>query len=107
MLSLQQTQRFADVMAGAELARRRAGAPGEPFGVRFLVGERARPNKVKDDPKEVSPIHLLFHGDYLAPGDTVGARALGVLLPENSPEEPTTTETPRLKGECCCFCKRR
>ncbi|MDP9170351.1 MAG: DUF1549 and DUF1553 domain-containing protein, partial [Acidobacteriota bacterium] len=52
---------------------------------------------VRDDPKQVSPVHLLFHGDYQLPGDEVGARPLGILLPENTPEEPTTTATPRLK----------
>jgi hypothetical protein len=52
---------------------------------------------VKDDPKQATPVHTLFHGDYLDPREAVGARVLGVLLPENAPEEPLTTETPRLK----------
>jgi len=52
---------------------------------------------VKDDPKQISPVHLLFHGDYLAPGDAVGARPLGILLPDNAPEDPLTLEKPRLK----------
>jgi hypothetical protein len=52
---------------------------------------------VKDDPKEATPIHTLFHGDYLDPRETVGARPLGVLLPEGVPEEPITMEKPRLK----------
>ncbi len=52
---------------------------------------------IKDDPKQATPLHLLFHGDYLAPGDRVEARPLGVLLPDNTPEEPVTMETPRLK----------
>jgi hypothetical protein len=52
---------------------------------------------VKDDPKQAAPLHLLFHGDYLAPGDRVEARPLGILLPDNAPEEPITMETPRLR----------
>lgn len=52
---------------------------------------------VKDATKEATPIHTLFHGDYLDPRESVGARPLGVLLPENAPEEPVATETPRLK----------
>jgi hypothetical protein len=52
---------------------------------------------VKDAPKEATPIHTLFHGDYLDPRETVGARPLGVLLPDSTSEEPITTEKPRLK----------
>lgn len=49
MLSLQQTQRFADALAGAELARRRAGIQGDPFALGFLVGKNGTPNKIRDD----------------------------------------------------------
>jgi hypothetical protein len=49
MLSLQQTQRFADALAGAELARRRAGIDGEPFALGFFVGAGGTPNRVRDD----------------------------------------------------------
>jgi hypothetical protein len=52
---------------------------------------------VKDDPKQATPIHTLFHGDYLDPRESVGARPLGVLLPEGTPEDPITIEKPRLK----------
>jgi hypothetical protein len=52
---------------------------------------------VKDAPERATPIHTLFHGDYLDPRESVGARPLGVLLPEDTPEEPIRTETPRLK----------
>ncbi|MES1260394.1 MAG: DUF1549 domain-containing protein [Acidobacteriota bacterium] len=52
---------------------------------------------VKDDPKQATPIHTLFKGDYLQPLEAVGARPLGVLLPENTPEEPITEEHPRLR----------
>lgn len=49
MLSLQQTQRFADALAGAELARRRGAIEGEPFRLGFLVGSGGTPNRVRDD----------------------------------------------------------
>jgi hypothetical protein len=49
MLSLQQTQRFADALAGAELARRRSGIGGESFALGFLVGRGGTPNRVRDD----------------------------------------------------------
>jgi Protein of unknown function (DUF1553)/Protein of unknown function (DUF1549) len=52
---------------------------------------------VKNDPKQASPVHLLFKGDYLQPLDSVGARPLGVLLPDNAPEDPITVENPRTK----------
>lgn len=50
MLSLQQTQRFADAMAGAEIVRRQHSIPGSPFSVGFLVGDGATPNRIKLDP---------------------------------------------------------
>ena len=49
MLSLQQTQRFADALAGAELARRREGIGGDPFALGFFVGKNGTPNKIRDD----------------------------------------------------------
>src|SRR5262249_20575835 len=52
---------------------------------------------VKDDPKQATPIHLLFKGDYQQPLDAVGARPLGVLLPPDTPEEPITTDHPRTR----------
>lgn len=57
MLSLQQTQRFADAMAGAELVRRQMGIGGDPFSVGFLVGQSATPNSIKleADPKKNEP----------------------------------------------------
>jgi len=50
MLSLQQTQRFADAMAGAELVRRQMNLVGDPFSVGFLVGQSATPNTIKLEP---------------------------------------------------------
>ena len=46
MLSLQQTQRFADVLAAAELIRRREMIPGTVFGLGFFVGNSGSPNRV-------------------------------------------------------------
>jgi hypothetical protein len=50
MLSLQQTQRFADAMAGAELVRQQMNLGGDPFSVGFLVGQSATPNTIKLEP---------------------------------------------------------
>jgi hypothetical protein len=51
---------------------------------------------VQDDAKDTEPIFTLFHGDYLQPTSKVGARPLGILLPENAPEEPVGIASPRL-----------
>ena len=50
MLSLQQTQRFADAIAGAELVRRNEGIEGDPFSVGFFVGQSGTPNRIDVDP---------------------------------------------------------
>jgi hypothetical protein len=42
-----------------------------------------------------SPVHLLARGEYIAKGDRVGMRPLGVLLPDGAPELPETIEKPR------------
>jgi hypothetical protein len=55
LLSLQQTQRFADAVAGAEIVRRRAGMPGAPFSLGFFVGETSTPNRIKNDPAPGDP----------------------------------------------------
>jgi hypothetical protein len=55
MLSLQQTQRFADAFAGAELSRQRAGIPGQPFSVGFLVGRDSTPNAIRIEPTKDEP----------------------------------------------------
>lgn len=55
MLSLQQTQRFADAMAGAERVRREEGIGGDPFSVGFFVGQGATPNRLSDKPTEGQP----------------------------------------------------
>lgn len=49
MLSLQQTQRFADALAAAEIIRRRESIEGDPLSVGFFVGQDATPNSIKAD----------------------------------------------------------
>lgn len=49
MLSLQQTQRFANALAAAELVRREVGIAGDPFSLGFLVGGGATPNRIKKE----------------------------------------------------------
>lgn len=46
MLSLQQTQRFADALAGAELERRKHGVGGAPISLGFYVGQGGTPNSI-------------------------------------------------------------
>jgi hypothetical protein len=55
MLSLQQTQRFADILAAAELVRRAEGIAGHPFSLGFFVGENGTPNKIEKDPRPGRP----------------------------------------------------
>ena len=52
LLSLQQTQRFADAIAGAELVRRDEGIGGEPLSLGFLIGDSSTPNRIELDPDE-------------------------------------------------------
>jgi hypothetical protein len=52
MLSLQQTQRFADALAGAELVRRREGIGGDPISLGFYVGAAGTPNRIDIDPSD-------------------------------------------------------
>lgn len=55
MLSLQQTQRFADVLAAAELIRAREGIGGDEFTLGFLVGEAGSPNVIPVAPRPNEP----------------------------------------------------
>jgi hypothetical protein len=55
MLSMQQTQRFADALAGAELVRRAEGIKGAPISLGFYVGAAGTPNRIDVDPKDGSP----------------------------------------------------
>jgi hypothetical protein len=41
---------------------------------------------VEDDPAQFIPVHVLARGDSSRPGDAVGMRPPGVLLPEAAPE---------------------
>ncbi|MEV0318860.1 helicase-related protein [Streptomyces sp. NPDC050658] len=47
MLSLQQTQRFADVLAAAELVRDGEGIGGREFSLGFFVGASGTPNRIQ------------------------------------------------------------
>lgn len=55
MLSLQQTQRFADALAGAELARRADGIKGAPISLGFYVGAQGTPNRIEVEAKDGMP----------------------------------------------------
>jgi hypothetical protein len=46
MLSLQQTQRFADVLTAAELLRQSEHIVGHPFSLGFFVGNNGTPNRI-------------------------------------------------------------
>jgi hypothetical protein len=48
-------------------------------------------------PDQMTPVHVLARGDYLNKGDRVLPRPLGVLLSDDAPELPETTEKPRLE----------
>ncbi|MEI8210952.1 MAG: helicase-related protein [Planctomycetota bacterium] len=58
LLSLQQTQRFADAIAAAEIIRRREGIAGESFSMGFFVGDSSTPNRIKIDPQPGEPDSL-------------------------------------------------
>lgn len=49
MLSLQQTQRFANALAAAELVRREEKIVGDQFSLGFLVGGSSTPNRILKD----------------------------------------------------------
>jgi hypothetical protein len=55
MLSLQQTQRFADVLAAAELVRRAERIRGCEFSLGFFVGRQGTPNRIKRRPEAGDP----------------------------------------------------
>lgn len=55
LLSLQQTQRFADALAGAERVRREEDITGAPFSLGFLVGKGGTPNRVIKDADDDHP----------------------------------------------------
>jgi hypothetical protein len=49
LLSLQQTQRFANALAAGELVRRKYRFGGDSFSLGFLVGSGATPNRIKKE----------------------------------------------------------
>ncbi|ACI91296.1 helicase [Afipia carboxidovorans OM5] len=51
LLSLQQTQRFANALAAAEIVRREETIEGDPFSLGFLVGGAATPNRILKENK--------------------------------------------------------
>jgi hypothetical protein len=55
MLSLQQTQRFADVLSAAELIRMDEAIEGDEFALGFLVGEAGSPNVIPISPRPGQP----------------------------------------------------
>lgn len=54
MLSLQQTQRFANALAAAELVRIEAGIHGDQFSLGFLVGGTSTPNRIKKESEKAN-----------------------------------------------------
>ena len=55
LLSLQQTQRFANALAAAELVRSAEKIPGKAFGLGFLVGNTSTPNSISPDAARLDP----------------------------------------------------
>jgi hypothetical protein len=55
MLSLQQTQRFADALAGAELVRRAERISGAPISLGFYVGAGGTPNRIPVEARDDEP----------------------------------------------------
>ena len=55
LLSLQQTQRFANALAAAELVRSSENIAGRPFGLGFLVGNTSTPNSISPDAARQDP----------------------------------------------------
>ena len=51
---------------------------------------------VEDDPAKFVPVHILARGDSGNPGDAVGMRPIGVLLPDGAPEWGERIPSPRL-----------
>jgi hypothetical protein len=96
MLSLQQTQRFANAIAGAEMVRIQEQINGDSFSLGFLVGGGATPNRVKKD-----------GGDDEEDADKLDDRTNPYLLLEDCPycrQKAVTTRfdrvTWRLLHEC-------
>lgn len=55
LLSLQQTQRFANALAAAEIVRREEAIPGKPFALGFFVGNNSTPNSISPNADKGNP----------------------------------------------------
>lgn len=55
MLSLQQTQRFANALAAAEIIRKENKISGAKFSLGFYVGSNATPNSIPVEPRHGQP----------------------------------------------------
>ena len=85
MLSLQQTQRFADVLVAADLVRRDEKIRGA-FSLGFMVGNNGTPNRIPTQPRAHEP-------DYRSRGHArslPGPAALPVLRVATSSPWPST-----------------
>ncbi|WP_430791277.1 DEAD/DEAH box helicase [Actinoplanes sp. G11-F43] len=58
MLSLQQTQRFADALAAGELVRRRHDIKGHPIALGYFIGGTSTPNEIPKHPTETNDINV-------------------------------------------------
>ncbi|WP_433612578.1 helicase-related protein [Dactylosporangium sp. CA-139114] len=58
LLSLQQTQRFADALGSAELVRREHRVPGDPIALGYYVGRSSTPNDIPVEPTKDNPIDV-------------------------------------------------
>ncbi|QKW33296.1 helicase [Actinomadura sp. NAK00032] len=58
MLSLQQTQRFADALGAAELVRKDHNVPGAPISLGYFVGANATPNDIPPAPTDFNSIDV-------------------------------------------------
>ncbi|MEU0077276.1 helicase-related protein [Micromonospora tulbaghiae] len=58
LLSLQQTQRFADALGAAELVRREHRVPGDPIALGYYVGKSSTPNDIPVEPTKDNPIDV-------------------------------------------------
>ncbi|MGK5738128.1 helicase-related protein [Micromonospora sp. URMC 103] len=58
MLSLQQTQRFADALGAAELVRRDHDIKGHSIGLGYFIGGSSTPNEIPKQPTDYNPINV-------------------------------------------------
>jgi hypothetical protein len=78
-----------------------AGADRAELEKRIAQKERELPaplpvlQTVEELPAQYTPVHVLTRGNSASPGDEVGMRPPGVLLPEGAPEWPRETPAPR------------